>query len=246
MWNAVLTPQGRWLSEFFLYEHTDHNGSVQLLMECPADHAEMLQKRLSRFRLRADVQITITDLRVITGPAGSTPPAASISAPDPRTENAGWRALIPHDMTATGETPEAYKLRRLALGLPDWQDFEAEKTLALEANMDLLNGVSFTKGCYMGQELTARTHYRAVLKRRILPIHAPEGAFNDGATIMLGGKEVGELRSHHGTTGLAILRREAWTSDALTLNDQPVKVIWPDWFPADLRPTSTPEETPAP
>ncbi|GBR49166.1 CAF17-like 4Fe-4S cluster assembly/insertion protein YgfZ [Neokomagataea thailandica] len=245
LWSAVLTPQGRWLSEFFLYEDTTQE-TPRLLMDCPAEHAETLTKRLSRFRLRADVRIVTTDFRVITGPDGTSPPPHSISSPDPRTEQAGWRALITPDSDIMGETPQAYLIRRLSLGLPDWTDFEAEKTLALEANMDVLHGVSFSKGCYMGQELTARTHYRAVLKRRILPITGPSTAFSTPGPIQLNGKDVGELRSHHATTALALLRREAWSSNALTLNGETVQVVWPNWFPAELRPQSTQEETPSP
>lgn len=245
LWSAVLTPQGRWLSEFFLYEDTAPE-NPRLLMDCPAEHADMLQKRLSRFRLRADVRISKTDLRVITGPDGTSPPANSTTAPDPRTEHAGWRALISPDMPATGETPHAYLVRRLSLGLPDWTDFEAEKTLALEANMDLLKGVSFSKGCYMGQELTARTHYRAVLKRRILPVTGPDAAFSTPAPILMRGKDVGEFRSHHANTALALLRREAWSSDELTLNGETIQVVWPTWFPEELRPQPAQEDTTAP
>jgi len=231
VWSALLTPQGRWLSEFFLYEAPD-----RILMDCATDHADMLVKRLSRFRLRADVQIEKTDLRVVTGADNhSVPPSALSSAPDPRCEGAGWRAIV-SGTGQSGETPGAFLERRLLLGLPDVMDFESEQTLALEADMDLLHGVSWKKGCYMGQELTARTHYRGLVKRRLLPVVLSDGTFADeNGVIVSGEREVGDIRSRSGNRALAMLRREAWSSPDLTCNGQPLSVAWPVWFPEEMR-----------
>lgn len=231
VWSALLTPQGRWLSEFFLYDASD-----RILMDCAADHADMLVKRLSRFRLRADVQIEKTDLRVITGAVGSPAPSAPVAtAPDPRCDGAGWRAIVPASEEG-GEMPEEFLERRLTLGLPDVMDFESEQTLALEADMDLLNGVSWKKGCYMGQELTARTHYRGLVKRRLLPVVLSDGTFPDeGGVIIAGEREVGDIRSRSGNRALAMLRRDAWSSPELTCNGQPLSVVWPAWFPPEMR-----------
>lgn len=231
VWSALLTPQGRWLSEFFLYDASDC-----ILMDCADDHADMLVKRLSRFRLRADVQIEKTDLRVITGAVGSPAPSAPVATvPDPRCDGAGWRAIVPASEEG-GEMPEEFLERRLTLGLPDVMDFESEQTLALEADMDLLHGVSWKKGCYMGQELTARTHYRGLVKRRLLPVVLSDGTFPDeGGTIIAGEREVGDIRSRSGNRALAMLRRDAWSSPELTCNGQPLSVVWPAWFPPEMR-----------
>lgn len=231
VWSALLTPQGRWLSEFFLYDASD-----RILMDCAADHADMLVKRLSRFRLRADVQIEKTDLNMVTGAENRPFPVDAIThAPDPRCDGAGWRAIV----TGTGqggETPVEFLERRLTLGLPDVMDFESEQTLALEADMDLLNGVSWKKGCYMGQELTARTHYRGLVKRRLLPVVLSDGTFPDeGGVIIAGEREVGDIRSRSGNRALAMLRRDAWSSPELTCNGQPLSVVWPAWFPPEMR-----------
>ncbi|WP_226986575.1 CAF17-like 4Fe-4S cluster assembly/insertion protein YgfZ [Gluconobacter oxydans] len=231
VWSALLTPQGRWLSEFFLYATPD-----RILMDCPADHAEMLVKRLSRFRLRADVQIENTPFQVITGAEDhAVPETVLTSAPDPRCEGAGWRAVVTEPAQG-GETAPAFLERRLTLGLPDVMDFESEQTLALEADMDLLHGVSWKKGCYMGQELTARTHYRGLVKRRLLPVVLSEGTFPDeGGIIVSGEREVGDIRSRSGNRALAMLRRDAWSASDLTCNGQPLSVVWPVWFPEEMR-----------
>lgn len=231
VWSALLTPQGRWLSEFFLYGTPD-----RILMDCPADHAEILAKRLSRFRLRADVQIENTPLQVITGAEGRPVPQNVLtSAPDPRCDGAGWRAIVTGP-EQSGETPAAFLERRLTLGLPDIMDFESEQTLALEADMDLLHGVSWKKGCYMGQELTARTHYRGLVKRRLLPVALSGGMFpEEGGIIISGEREVGDIRSRSGNRALAMLRRDAWSASDLTCNGQPLSVVWPIWFPEEMR-----------
>ncbi|EHH69423.1 CAF17-like 4Fe-4S cluster assembly/insertion protein YgfZ [Gluconobacter morbifer] len=231
VWSALLTPQGRWLSEFFLMEQ---DGS--LFMDCAAAHAEMLTKRLSRFRLRADVQIEPAALHVIAGDhATPAPETAFCHAPDPRCDGAGWRALV-------GALPDPiqdashYLIRRLPLGLPDVMDFEPEQTLALEGDMDLLHGISWKKGCYMGQELTARTHYRGLVRRRLLPVSLQGAPFPaEGGTILMGGREIGDLRSRSGHRGLTMLRREAWQASDLTCNGQPVTIDWPQWFPSEMR-----------
>lgn len=231
VWSALLTPQGRWLSEFFLYNTPD-----RILMDCPADHAEMLAKRLSRFRLRADVQIESTPLQIITGAENrQLPQNALTSAPDPRCDGAGWRAIMT-EPDQSGETPAEFLERRLTLGLPDVMDFESEQTLALEANMDLLHGVSWKKGCYMGQELTARTHYRGLVKRRLLPVTISGDAFpEEGGIIISAEREVGEIRSRSGNRAVAMLRRDAWSASDLTYNGQPLSIIWPIWFPEEMR-----------
>ncbi|QDH17688.1 CAF17-like 4Fe-4S cluster assembly/insertion protein YgfZ [Swingsia samuiensis] len=232
IWSALLTAQGRWLSEFFLY-----STSSEILMDCPSSHAEMLIKHLSRFRLRAYVQIKLTDFLVIVGHDAPPPKDIILTASDPRLPNAGWRAILPQDQSPSipSNTTQWIK-HRLNLGLPDYVDFISEKTLPLEANMDLLHGVSWSKGCYMGQELTARTHYRGLLKRRLLPVTLTEGHFPEaGGTLMIADKEVGDIRTRSGNQALALLRKEAWDAPNLTYNETPVSVLWPEWFPLEMR-----------
>ena len=120
---------------------------------------------------------------------------------------------------------------RRALGVPDSADFGVDTVMWLETNAVELNGVSFTKGCYVGQENTARMHHRDRLRKRILPVRLPVDP-GDGTTIMAGEREAGTLMSHSGGDGFALMRLEfAGPGIALMLNNAPVNLLWPGWLP---------------
>jgi folate-binding protein YgfZ len=149
--------------------------------------------------------------------------------PDPRLAEAGWR-LIARAPLATNATEAEWDAHRIALGLPDGsRDLEAEKTVLLEAGFDELNGVSWTKGCYMGQELTARTKYRGLVKRRLVPV-AIEGPAPDTASpVTRAGVEVGAMRSRRDAIGLAQLRLDA-LNDGLSWGGARLHPRIPDWM----------------
>jgi folate-binding protein YgfZ len=103
---------------------------------------------------------------------------------------------------------------RLGLGLPDGsRDLVVDKSILLESGFDELNGVDWKKGCYMGQELTARTKYRGLVKKRLVPVVLDGAPPDPGTPVMLAGREAGELRSaaatENGGIGLALLRLES-------------------------------------
>jgi folate-binding protein YgfZ len=105
---------------------------------------------------------------------------------------------------------EAYDALRLGLGVPDGsRDLKVDKALLLESGFDELNGVDWKKGCYMGQELTARTKYRALVRKRLFPVSVQGVLPAPGTSIHLDGQEVGELRSGSGRHALALLQTEA-------------------------------------
>jgi hypothetical protein len=136
------------------------------------------------------------------------PPPVPVTAPDPRLPEAGCRCLTTDDLPTTAADRD-YDAHRLALGLPNGPpDLEADKTLLLEAGFDELGGVSWDKGCYMGQELTARTKYRGLIKRRLVPVtlSAPVPV---GTPVTTGDTEIGTLRSSAGNLALATLRLDA-------------------------------------
>jgi folate-binding protein YgfZ len=202
VWAALLTPQGKWLVDFFVFAEGE-----RLLLDCARDQAAMLVVVLSRYRLRAKVALrdASSEFFVSAGWGGAVIPAG-LAAPDPRLPEAGWRAL---SAVAADATAEQYDAHRLSLGLPGTADLEPQKTALLEAGFDELSGISWTKGCYMGQELTARTRYRGLLKKRLFPVAVDGPMPPPGTPITREGVEIGEMRSGRDGRGLALLRIEA-------------------------------------
>lgn len=224
---AFLTAQGKYLFDFFIAEV-----GGALLLDCEADRLADFQKRLKLYKLRSDV--TVEDVSAnftvlaVTGEDASkafgledgagVAKAAGGGAvfTDPRHAGLGARAIIGADMLAdfiatsglTEGTLDAYDLARIKLGVPDGsRDMQLEKTILLEAGFDELNGVDWKKGCYMGQELTARTKYRGLVKRRLMPVRILDGDMPaPGTPVMRDEREVGEIRSGAGTMALAMLR----------------------------------------
>lgn len=225
---AFLTPQGRFLHEFFIVEHGD-----RLLLEAEAARLEDLRKRLSQYRLRAKVvleplagQIAVVALfgdgaAAALGIAGEPGTAVAfgggVAFSDPRLAALGLRALLPVDqlpaVAARGFVPGSladYDALRLGLGVSDGsRDLAVEHALLLENGFDELNGVDWKKGCYVGQEITARMKYRALVKRRLTSVRLEGPQPAPGTPITLDGAEAGEMRSSAGALGLALLRIEA-------------------------------------
>ena len=234
VWAALLTPQGKWLADFFIFAEGD-----ALLLDVEAAQAEMLVSKLSRFRLRAKVTVSHRrELSVFVAWGGASPAHALAIAPDPRLRTAGSRIVSATALDAHA-TPESWDAHRLALGLPDGsRDMEVEKSVLLEAGFAELNGVSWTKGCYMGQELTARTHYRGLVKRRLVPVEIVGTLPAPGTPVMRAGSEVGTMRSGRGPRGLALLRVDALAGD-LVCGGASLAAHVPAWMHL---PTATPTE----
>jgi folate-binding protein YgfZ len=205
VWAAMLSPQGRYLTDFFIFHDED-----RLLLDAPREAIPDLIKRLSRYRLRSDVTLAdVSETLHVYAAWHGLPAEIPLTAPDPRHRDAGTRSLsetiLPADATAV-----SYNAHRITLGLPDGPpDLEPEKTLLLEAGFDELNGIDWQKGCYMGQELTARTKYRGLVKRRLTPVTLESSAPPPGTPILAEGAEVGTIRSSAGALALAMLRIDA-------------------------------------
>jgi hypothetical protein len=221
VWAALLTPQGKWLADFFI-----HSDGERLLLDCERAQAPMLSQRLSRYRLRSRAALSETDLLVYAAWDGEPQGDA---ARDPRLPEAGWRILSATPL-ATNATEDDWDRHRLSLGLPDGsRDMETEKSVLLEAGFDELHGVSWTKGCYMGQELTARTKYRGLVKRRLVPVRIEGLAPPSGAPLLRDGREVGTMRSALGEHGMALVRLEALESP-LVGGDATITPVVPPWL----------------
>ncbi len=162
-WAGLLTPQGKALFDFLLWADED-----AILIDCEAAQREALARRLGLYRLRRAIHIAPVEGGVHWARE------AGAGIPDPRLAELGWRWLAP----ASGAPAEAWLAHRLGLGVTEGvAELGQDKTLWLECNAAELGGVSFTKGCYIGQENTARMHYRAKVNRRL--IVAPASASGD-------------------------------------------------------------------
>ena len=224
IWSALLTAQGKYFADFFIFAD-----GGRLLLDCENGHAAMLTQRLMRYKLRADVAITQTGHAVYAAWDGTPGQAHAITAPDPRLPDAGWR-LLAETPIAANATSEDWDLHRLRLGLPDGsRDLEAEKSILLEAGFDELLGVSWTKGCYMGQELTARTRYRGLIKRRLLPVQADQTLPPPGTPVLSDGREIGQMRSSQGGLGLATIRLDALGARDLQAGGVALRIVVPAW-----------------
>jgi len=205
VWAALLTAQGRYVTDFFVFADDD-----TILLDAPRDAIAPLLAKLTRYKLRAEIGLAdVSDRYLVHAAWAGMPPEVPVTAPDPRLPEAGTRCLsaTPLEVNATAQDYDAH---RLGLGLPDGPpDLEPDKTLLLEAGFDELGGVDWQKGCYMGQELTARTKYRGLIKRRLVPVTLSDAAPPPGTPVLAEGAEVGTLRSAAGNLALATLRLDA-------------------------------------
>lgn len=224
VWAALLTAQGKWLADFFIFSDGD-----RLLLDCEADQVAMLVQRLSRYRLRMKVSLRAEPALFVHVAWNGRPEAPGIVAPDPRLPDFAWRILAPAALPGS-VTPDDWDVYRILAGLPDGsKDMEADRSVLLEAGFDELSGVSWSKGCYMGQELTARTKYRGLVKRRLVPVTVNGDLPPPGTPVTRDGTEVGTMRSGRRHWGLASLRLDAITSP-LRCGDATLTPTVPDWM----------------
>lgn len=225
---AFLTPQGKFLCDFFIAQDGD-----ALLLDIDADAMPAFKKKLTMYKLRADVSIKdiSDDYHVLAAFNGSCDQDGVFE--DPRLAEAGYRVILPKDRTIEGaeEVPfETYDLMRIKLGLPDGaRDMTVERSILLENGFDELNGVDWNKGCFMGQELTARTKYRALIKKRLFPVMVEGELPEPGTTVTSGDKNVGEVHSGVGDMALATLKLDALEGD-LQAGDAKLTPQKPDWM----------------
>lgn len=251
---AFLTPQGKFLHDLFIVELGD-----TLLLDVEAGRRADLLKRLSMYRLRS--KVTLGDgsedwtVLALFGPGAGHPfhlpdeagaavaAAGGVAYVDPRLPALGLRAVLPR-----GEAQKAvqslgfaaapfaeYDRLRLAQGVPDGsRDLPVDKAILLESGFDELNGVDWKKGCYMGQELTARTKYRGLVRKRLMPVAIDGPVPEPGTPLTFDGKDAGEMRSGQDGLGIALVRLEAAEAAAAAgrpIEAGPAKLVpqRPEW-----------------
>jgi folate-binding protein YgfZ len=224
---ALLTPQGKLMFDLFVVGQSDG-----CLIDVAADRRVALIQRLTIYRLRAKVEIAADDRPVLA--LWPAPPAPGQGwAVDPRLPALGLRgygAAGPADAEAADEA--AYHAHRLALGAPDPAgDAPSETTYPIEANFDLLGGIDFKKGCFVGQETTSRMKRRGQIKTRMLPIVFEGAAPAYGAEVLAGNLRAGEVRTGAHGRAMALLRLDRVEGGALSVDGRPVRVEWPAFLP---------------
>ena len=218
---GLLTPQGRLLYDLFILGEADG-----CRLDVAAEHRAAIIQRLMIYRLRAKVKIEADETPVFA----AWPAAPDIAGrTDPRLPDLGLRF---YGTEATPNAEEAaYDAHRLACGVPGPADWGSDKTYPIEANFDLLNGIDFKKGCFIGQETTSRMKRRGTIKSRMAPVNLSGPAAE--SEILAGTLRAGEVTSIIGDRAMALLRLDRISGD-LTLGDVAVEVDMPEW----LRPSA--------
>jgi hypothetical protein len=226
LYAALLAPQGKILFDFIIAE-----GDGAVLLDCEAGVAEALAKKLKLYRLRARIEIALRpQLSVYAGLSGR-PAERAISFADPRLAALGPRSIgAVAEMPAELPGPAAYHAARLELGVPEGRDFGSDRIFALDAGLDELHAISFDKGCYIGQELTARMKHRGTARKRILTISADQILPASGE-VMAGQTAIGELIAVHGAKGFALARLDRLEGQtAFSVEKIPVALKRPGWL----------------
>ena len=195
LYAALLTPQGKILFDFLLFEKDS-----EVLIDCWKPSTDALLRRLTMYRLRAKAEIEFRqDLSVHWSRETNLD-----GSPDPRLPELGWRTIG----KPASDIDNAYLIHRLSLGVPEGGDFGSDRMFALDADLEELHGVSFAKGCYVGQELTARMKHRGTARKRLLHLVSRDGRDLSpvGTEIRAGEISLGEITAAYGAQGFGLIR----------------------------------------
>lgn len=256
VFTALLTPQGKIVADFFAVAVAADEGGG-FVIDAPKALADDLLKKLNFYKLRARVKIAARpDLALAVIVDKAPPEGLGLVYLDPRQAGLGWRVVLPAEgvaaaLEAAGAAiveMESWQGRRISLGIPEGgKDFIYGDTFPHEADMDLLNGVDFHKGCFIGQEVVSRVKRRDVARKRVVPVAFDQSAPEAGAEIVAGDRAVGFMGSSAGRLGLAMLRLDRVDEAlkegaALKAGGIELQLVKPDWadfpFPGDTGPTA--------
>lgn len=221
-YGALLTPQGKIIADLLLTRQGE-----AILIDCAASAAPALIKRLTLMKLRAAVIIRECPELCVTVFGG---------APDPRSPQAPHRRIGPREPASD---PAPYHSARIAAAVPEQDfDFAAEEVFPADINMDLVGGIDFRKGCFVGQEVVSRMKRRATARRRTLRLEVAPGT-QPGVPILANGFEIGLLTSVSGGAALARVRIDRLADsqakgEVITANVSPVTFDCPSWLSGEL------------
>ena len=256
LYAALLTPQGKFLFDFFILAQGDG-----FLFDTRADWLGELTKKLIMYKLRADVDIKdVSDSYQIGAVFGEAASALTQNKPtargatwrdddvifygDPRHEAMGVRLLLPKgtadqvaaSLDLTSVSRKSYDHHRLGLGVPEGGlDILSDKAFLLESNFDEMQGVDHQKGCYIGQETTSRTKRRGSVRRRLLPVTVDAPLPEPGASIRAGDVEIGTLMTGQDGRAMASIRLDRWEKSKAdghtpTVDGHSLTITLPDWI----------------
>ena len=215
---ALLTPQGKIIADFFVVKD-----DKDILLDTASKFADPLHKRLKMYKLRAPIDITETELKVY-----ALWDADDMDGqPDPRHASLGHRLITDQSLGEASDNQDAYNAHRLSLGVADSEwDFETQTTFPADANMDLMQGVDFQKGCFVGQEVVSRMKRMTNVKKRMRGLIL-EGPAKSGDPIKCGERTVGEVLSAHGSMGMGLVRLNRWkeADTEPTINGAAVQIM---------------------
>jgi len=252
VYTALLTPQGKIVVDFLAVAIAPDEGGG-FLLDAPAALAGDLAKKLGFYKLRARVEIVPRPDLAVAIVLDKEPPAdLGLVYPDPRHLGLGWRVVLPAEGAAAALEGAGAKIiglevwqgRRLSIGIPEGgKDFIYGDTFPHEADMDLLGGVDFHKGCFIGQEVVSRVERRDVARRRAVPVAFADSAPEAGAEVKAGERALGYMGSAAGRLGMAMLRLDR-ADEALKAGEKIVAggvaltLVKPDWanfrFPGEV------------
>jgi folate-binding protein YgfZ len=226
---GLLTPQGRLLYDLFVVGRDDG-----CWLDVEAEHRAAFLQRLTIYRLRSKVTLEADETRVsilfsARPREGGDPGEGWVE--DPRLPELGWRGYgvaAPQGAKVADEAER--EAQKLALGVPGPADWGVDRTYPIEANFDLLNGIDFQKGCFVGQETTSRMKRRGQVKSRMLPIAFDGGPLAAGTEVLAGELRAGVVTSSGAGRAIALMRLDRAEGQELTADGRLVTVERPAWF----------------
>jgi len=224
---ALLTPQGRLLYDLFVVARGDG-----AWLDVEAVHRDALLQRLTMYRLRAKVELAADDtpVSILFGDGEIAAPRPGWVR-DPRLPELGWRGYGVDAPSGVHLADEAEReAQKLGAGVPGPADWGTDRTYPIEANFDLLNGIDFKKGCFVGQETTSRMKRRGTIKNRMLPLVFDGPAPASGTEVLVGELRAGEVLSGADGRAIALVRLDRALGAALTVDGRPARAEVPAWM----------------